>query len=94
MRFITVIIQPHKLEAVKRELESVEVNLMTVTSLVDPGQQKNVTEISRGAVPAGGLLNKIRLEITINEDFVEPTIEAIVKGAHIDAFGEDKIFVF
>ena len=93
MKLIIAIIQPHKLEAVKRELEAVEVNLMTVTNVVGQGRQKGVTEIYRGAKEAGGLLNKVRLDIAVNEDFVEPTIDAITKGAHTGSVGDGKIFV-
>lgn len=93
MKLITAIIQPHKLEAVKKELEAVEVNLMTVTNVLGQGRQKGVTEIYRGAKEAGGLLNKIRLDIAVNEAFVEPTIAAITKGAHTGRVGDGKIFV-
>jgi nitrogen regulatory protein P-II 1 len=94
MNFIIAIIPAHKLETVKKELEAVEVNLMTVTSAVDQRREKNVQEIYHGLAETSGLLNKVRLDIVINEDFVEPTIEAIVKGACIDAGSEDRIFVF
>ena len=93
MKLIIAIIQPHKLEAVKRELEAVEVNLMTVTNVLGQGRQKGVTEIYRGAKEAGGLLNKVRLDIAVNEDFVEPTIQSIMKGAHTGSVGDGKIFV-
>jgi nitrogen regulatory protein P-II 2 len=93
MKLIIAIIQPHKLEAVKTELENVGVNLMTVTNVVGQGRQKGVTEIYRGAKEAGGLLNKIRLDIAVNDDFVEPTMEAITKGAHTGSVGDGKIFV-
>ena len=93
MKLIIAIIQPHKLEAVKTELEAVGVNLMTVTNVVGQGRQKGVTEIYRGAKEAGGLLNKIRLDIAVNDDFVEPTITAITKGAHTGSVGDGKIFV-
>ena len=93
MKLIIAIIQPHKLEAVKRELEAVGVNLMTVTSVLGQGRQKGVTEIYRGAKEAGGLLTKIRLDIAVNEDFVEPTIQAIIKGARTGEIGDGKIFV-
>ena len=93
MKLVIAIIQPHKLEAVKRELEAVEVNLMTVTNVVGQGRQKGVTEIYRGAREAGGLLNKVRLDIAVNEDFVEPTIAAITRGAHTGSVGDGKIFV-
>jgi nitrogen regulatory protein P-II 1 len=94
MIFIIAIIPAHKLETVKKELEAVDVNLMTVTSAVDQRREKNVQEICHGLAETSGLLNKVRLDIAINEDFVEPTIAAIVKGARIDAGSEDRIFVF
>ncbi|MHB8139456.1 MAG: P-II family nitrogen regulator [Smithellaceae bacterium] len=94
MKFIIAIIPSYKLDAVKKELEAVEVNLMTVTSAVDQRREKNVKEIYHRSEDKSGLLNKVRLDIAINEDFVEPTIEAIVKGARSDAVSEDRIFVF
>ena len=93
MKLIIAIIQPHKLEAVKTELENIGVNLMTVTNVVGQGRQKGVTEIYRGAKEAGGLLNKVRLDIAVNDDFVESTITAITKGAHTGSVGDGKIFV-
>ena len=56
MKLVIAIIQPHKLEAVKRELETVGVNLMTVTNVLGQGRQKGLTEIYRGAKESGGLL--------------------------------------
>jgi len=93
MKLVIAIIQPHKLEAVKRELEAVDVNLMTVTNVVGQGRQKGVTEVYRGAKEAGGLLNKVRLDIAVNEAFVEPTIDAVTRGAHTGSVGDGKIFV-
>lgn len=93
MKLVIAIIQPHKLEAVKRELEAVDVNLMTVTNVLGQGRQKGVTEIYRGAKEAGGLLIKVRLDIAVNEAFVEPAISAINKGAHTGSVGDGKIFV-
>lgn len=49
MKLIVAIIQPHKLEAVKRELEAVNVNLMTVSNVLGQGRQKGVTQFYRGA---------------------------------------------
>jgi nitrogen regulatory protein P-II 2 len=93
MKLVIAIIQPHRLDAVKTELEAVGVNLMTVTNVLGQGRQKGVTEIYRGAKEAGGLLNKVRLDIAVNEAFVEPTIAAIIKGAHTGSVGDGKIFV-
>jgi nitrogen regulatory protein P-II 2 len=93
MKLVIAIIQPHKLEAVKSALEAVDVNLMTVTEVLGQGRQKGVTEIYRGAKEAGGLLKKVRLDIAVNEDFVEPTISAITKSAHTGDVGDGKIFI-
>jgi nitrogen regulatory protein P-II 1 len=93
MKLIIAIIQPHKLDSVKAALEDVDVNLMTVTNVLGQGRQKGHTEIYRGAKEAGGLLNKIRLDIAVNEDFVEPAIKAITKGAHTGDVGDGKIFI-
>jgi nitrogen regulatory protein P-II 1 len=93
MKLIIAIIQPHKLDSVKSALENVGVNLMTVTSVLGQGRQKGLTEKYRGAKEAGGLLTKVRLDIAVNEDFVEPTIKAITKGAHTGDVGDGKIFV-
>jgi nitrogen regulatory protein P-II 1 len=66
---------------------------MTVTEVLGQGRQKGVTEIYRGAKEAGGLLKKVRLDIAVNEDFVEPTITAITQSAHTGDVGDGKIFV-
>jgi nitrogen regulatory protein P-II 2 len=93
MRLIIAIIQPHRLEQVKEELYKEQVNLITVSEVLGHGRQKGVTEIYRGMKETGNLLRKIRLEIAVNENFVEPTIKAILKGAHTGEMGDGKIFV-
>lgn len=93
MKLIIAIIQPHKLEEVKEELYKAQVNLITVSEVLGHGRQKGVTEIYRGAKETGNLLRKIRLEIAVNEDFVDPTIKAIVKGARTGETGDGKIFI-
>ncbi|MCX5704130.1 MAG: P-II family nitrogen regulator, partial [Candidatus Omnitrophica bacterium] len=81
MKLIIAIIQPYRLEEVKEELYKQEVNLITVNEVLGHGRQKGVTEIYRGAKETGNLLRKVRLEIAVNDNFVEPTIKAIIKGA-------------
>ncbi len=93
MKLIIAIIQPDKLEEVKEELYSAGINLITVSEVLGHGRQKGVTEVYRGAREMGNLLRKIRLEIAVNEDFVELTIKAIVKGAKTGETGDGKIFV-
>jgi len=91
MKYIIAIIQPHRLEEVKKTLEEAEVNLMTVSNVLGRGRQMGFTEVYRGAKEVG-LLRKVKLEIAVNEDFVEPTIEAIIKGAKTGNMGDGKIF--
>ena len=93
MKLVIAIIQPHKLEEVKEELYKVEVNLITVSEVLGHGRQKGVTEIYRGAKETGNLLRKVRLEIAVNDNYLEPTVKAIVKGARTGETGDGKIFV-
>jgi len=93
MKLIIAIIQPDKLEEVKEELYKAEVNLITVSEVLGHGRQKGVTEIYRGIKETGNLLRKIRLEIAVNENFVELTVKAIIKGANTGEIGDGKIFI-
>ncbi len=93
MKLIIALIQPHKLPDVKKSLFEAEVFKMTVTNVLGCGQQKGYTETYRGVIYEINLLKKIRLEIAVNDDFVEPTIEAIKKGAFTGKIGDGKIFV-
>ena len=93
MKLIIAIIQPHRLEDVKKALYEADVNLITVSEVLGHGRQKGVDEFYRGVKETGNLLRKIRLEIAVNENFVEPTIKAIIKGARTGKIGDGKIFV-
>ena len=93
MKYVIAIIKPHKLEDVMRELDKEEIYLRTVTEVLGCGRQKGLTEVYRGTKESGNLLKKIKLEIAVNENFVEPTIKAIIKGAKTGETGDGKIFV-
>lgn len=93
MKLITAIIQPHRLEEVKKELYATDVNLVTVSEALGHGRQLGVTEFYRGVKETGNLLRKLRLDIAVNEEFVEKTINAIIKGARTGKIGDGKIFV-
>ena len=93
MKLIIAIIQPFRLEDVKKELYKAEVNLITVSEVLGHGRQKGVTEVYRGSKETGNLLRKIRLEIAVNDNFVEPTVHAIIKGAKTGETGDGKIFI-
>jgi nitrogen regulatory protein P-II 1 len=93
MKLIIAIIKPDRLEAVKQELYKADVNLMTVSEVLGHGRQMGVTQVYRGVREMGNLLRKVRLEIAVNDNFVEPTIAAIVKGGKTGETGDGKIFV-
>ncbi len=93
MKLIIAMVQPHRLPDVKRELFKNKIYKLTVTNVLGAGQQKGFTETYRGVITEVNLLKKVRLEIAVNEDFVEPTIEAIKKGAYTGNIGDGKIFV-
>lgn len=93
MKLITAIIQPDKLPDVKQALFAAEVHKMTVSNVIGCGQQMGYQETYRGAVTEVNLLKKVRIDIAVNEDFVQRTIDAIIKGARTGKIGDGKIFV-
>ncbi len=93
MKLVIAIIQPYKLEEVKEELYKAQISLITVSEVLGHGRQKGVTEVYRGAKETGNLLRKIRLEIAVNDDYLDRTIKAIVKGAKTGETGDGKIFI-
>src|SRR3954466_1427711 len=96
MKMIVAIIRPEKLEAVQEALSERDVYLMTVTDVRGCGRQRGFTEVYRGAELQIRLLPKLKLEIAVNDAFVEATIEAIVHAARTGdtgQLGDGKIFV-
>jgi len=93
MKLITAIIQPEKLESVKKELFHAEIHKMTVDRVRGCGQQKGYSEHYRGQIHSVVLLEKIRIDIAVNDEYEDKTIRAIIKGAKTDHIGDGKIFV-
>jgi nitrogen regulatory protein P-II 2 len=93
MKLIIAYIQPHKLNDVKEELYKAEVFKMSVTNSLGCGQQKGYHESYRGVDIEVNLLKKTRIEIGVNDDFVQTTVDAIIKGARSGEIGDGKIFV-
>ena len=96
MKLIIAIIQPNKLEAVKAALTEVEVFRLTVMDCQGFGRQKGQREVYRGHEFSLNLLRKVQLQIAVNDDFVEPTVSAIMKAARTGEEGEigdGKVFV-
>lgn len=93
MKYIIAMVQPHKLIDVKQALFDEEVYSMTVSNALGCGNQMGYTETYRGVMQEIHLLKKLRVEIAVNDDFVERTIEAIIKGSNTGNIGDGKIFV-
>ena len=93
MKYIVAVIHPDRLDAVMQLLEEKEIHLVTVSSVVGRGRQKGIAEVYRSHTEAGSLLRKVKLEIAVNDAFVQPTIDAIIKGARTGNIGDGKIFV-
>ena len=96
MKLILAIIQPNKLDAVKAALNKVEVFRLTVVDVQGFGRQKGQSEIYRGHEFTVNMLRKVQLQIAVNEDFVEPTVNAIIEAARTGEegrIGDGKIFI-
>jgi nitrogen regulatory protein P-II 2 len=93
MKMVIAIIRPEALDDVKDALFKAEIHKMTVSTVKGCGQQKGYTESYRGSIINVNLLSKVRLEIAVNEEFVKPTIDAIVSAAKTGNIGDGKIFV-
>jgi len=93
MKLIVAYIQPHMLNEVKQELFRADVAKMSVTNALGCGQQMGYHESYRGVDIEVNLLKKVRIEIAVNDDFVKPTVDAIIKGARTGNIGDGKIFI-
>ena len=93
MKLIIAYIQPEQLNEVKQALYEEDIYKMSVTNALGCGQQKGYHETYRGADIEVNLLKKVRMEVAVNAEFVESTVEAIIKGARTGNIGDGKIFV-
>ena len=93
MRKIEAIVKPFKLDEVREALSEVGVTGLTVTEVKGFGRQKGHTELYRGAEYVVDFLPKVKIEVVVTENQVEPAIEAIVKAARTGKIGDGKIFV-
>ncbi|MDR0525677.1 MAG: P-II family nitrogen regulator [Spirochaetaceae bacterium] len=93
MKLIIAYIQPHRLNEVKQELYKAEVFKISITNALGCGQQKGYMEQYRGVETEVNLLKKVRVEIAVNDGFVQPTVEAIIRGARSGEIGDGKIFI-
>jgi nitrogen regulatory protein P-II 2 len=95
MKMIVAIIRPEKLEEVQDALDAKQVHLMTASDVRGCGTQRGYAESFRGNKGVIRLLTKVKLEIAVNEEYVQPTVDAIMKAARSEngKIGDGKIFV-
>ncbi len=93
MKYIVAIIQPDRLDDVLDILEQKEIHLVTVTNVMGRGRQKGISEVYRSHKEGGSLLKKVKVEVAVNEEYVQPTVEAIQSAARTGNVGDGKIFV-
>ena len=94
MKIIVAVIQPERLDDVKEALFEVGIQKMTVSRVRGCGQQGGFEESYRGQVRKVNLLDKVRIEIALNDEFVDTALKAIVKAAKTGTIGDGKIFVW
>ncbi len=93
MKYIIGIIQPDRLDDVLQRLTEKEIHLVTVSSVVGRGRQQGIAEVYRSHKEPGNLLRKVKLEIAVNDEYIEPAVEAITGGARSGNIGDGKIFI-
>ena len=94
MKYVIAIIQPDRLDEVIAALEEEEIILLTVSGVMGRGRQKGVAEVYRSHVEKGGLLQKLKVEVAVNDDRLWVAVDAITRGARTGNIGDGKIFVF
>ena len=93
MKKIEAIIKPFKLDEVKEALQEMGIQGLSVTEVKGFGRQKGHTELYRGAEYVVDFLPKVKIEVVLADDLVDPAIEAIIAAARTDKIGDGKIFV-
>ncbi|MGI8307819.1 P-II family nitrogen regulator [Saccharopolyspora hattusasensis] len=93
MKLVTAIVQPSKLDDVKDALERLGVLGMTVSQTQGYGRQKGHTEVYRGAEYAVDFIEKLRVEVLVDESNVDKVVDGIVSAARTGRVGDGKVWV-
>ena len=93
MKLITAVLKPFKLDDVREALSDIGVNGVTVSEVKGFGRQKGHTELYRGAEYVVDFLPKVKIEVAVTDEMIEPVIEAITRIASTGKIGDGKIFV-
>jgi nitrogen regulatory protein P-II 1 len=93
MKLITAIVKPFTLEDIKAALEQIGVLGMTVSEVQGYGRQRGHTEVYRGAEYSVDFVPKIRVEVVVDEEQVDKTIDTVVQAARTGKIGDGKVWV-
>lgn len=93
MKLVTAIVKPFKLDDVRAAISELGVAGVTVTEVRGFGRQKGHTELYRGAEYKVDFLPKVKLEVMVSDEHLDPVVEAITKAAHTGNIGDGKVFV-
>ncbi|AWB58953.1 MULTISPECIES: P-II family nitrogen regulator [unclassified Colwellia] len=94
MKLVSAIIKPFKLDNVREAISEIGIEGLTVSEVKGFGRQKGHTELYRGAEYQVDFLPKVKLEIAVNDEFVQRLVDAIAEAAHTGKIGDGKIFVY
>ncbi|WP_299623802.1 P-II family nitrogen regulator [Pelagibius sp.] len=94
MKYITAIIQPHRLDRVREALGALGVHGLTASDVYGYGRQKGHTEVYRGAEYEINYVPKIKIEIAVTDEQAEAVLEAVQEAARSGKIGDGKVFVF
>lgn len=93
MKKIEAVIKPFKLDEVKEALQEVGLQGITVMEARGFGRQKGHTELYRGAEYVVDFLPKVKIEVIVEDNMVDRTVEAIINAARTGRIGDGKIFI-
>jgi nitrogen regulatory protein P-II 1 len=93
MKLVTAILKPFKLDDVKEALKDVGITGMTVTESRGFGRQRGHTEVYRGAEYQIDFVPKVRVEVVVEDELVDPVVKAIVEAARTGTIGDGKLWI-
>jgi len=93
VKLVIGIVRPEKANDVLEALYRAEVRGVSMSRVQGHGGELDRVETYRGTTVKMGLADKVRFEVAVSEEFVQPTIEALCDGARTGDVGDGKIFV-
>ncbi len=93
MKMVTCVVRPEKLESITDILDKLHIVGMTVTDVRGFGRQKGQVEHYRGGEYTIRFINKVRIDIVVQDEDVKKVMDAISKVSRTNNVGDGKIFV-